>query len=75
MATVTFTETLPVNPAANYADRIGFALGNLFVSAIEAVESFKLRHETRIALEKCSDVQLEDIGLARCDIAGIVAKL
>ncbi|MEH6631149.1 MAG: DUF1127 domain-containing protein [Halopseudomonas aestusnigri] len=75
MATVTFTETLPVNPAANYADRIGFALGNFFVSAIEAVESFKLRQETRIALEKCSDAQLEDIGLARCDIAGIIAKI
>ncbi len=75
MATVTFTETLPVNPAANYADRIGFALGNLFVSAIEVVENYKLRKETRLALDNCTDAQLEDIGLTRRDIPGIVAKL
>ena len=75
MATVTFTETLPVNPTAHYAERIGFALGNFFVSAIEAIEGFKLRQETRFALESCSDATLEDIGLARCDISGIVAKL
>ncbi|WP_299373118.1 DUF1127 domain-containing protein [uncultured Kiloniella sp.] len=75
MATVTFTETLPVNPTATYAERIGFALGNLFVSAIDAIENYKLRRETLIALENCSDSTLEDIGLARCDISGIVSKI
>ncbi|MFD2206011.1 DUF1127 domain-containing protein [Kiloniella antarctica] len=75
MATVTFTETLPVNPAANYADRIGFALGNFFVSTIEAIEGYKLRRETRLALENCTEAQLQDIGLTRYDIPGIVAKL
>ena len=75
MATVTFTETLPVNLSATYAQRAGVVLGNLFVSTIEVIENYKLRKETRIALESCSDASLEDIGLVRYDIAGIVAKL
>ena len=75
MATVTFTETLPVNLSATYAQHAGVVLGNLFVSTIEAIETFKLRRQTRLALENCSDAILEDIGLVRHDIAGIVAKL
>ena len=75
MATVTFTETLPGYPSAIYGQRAGVVLGNLFVSTLEAIENYKLRRQTRIALENCSDAILKDIGLVRHDIAGIVAKL
>ncbi|WP_020591632.1 DUF1127 domain-containing protein [Kiloniella laminariae] len=75
MATVTFSETLPLNPTAGYAQRIGLSLGSLFISMIEAMEAYKLRRQTRIALYNCSDAVLEDIGLSRGDIEGIVSKL
>lgn len=53
----------------------GFAQGNIFTALVARYNEWKVRRETREALNALSERELEDIGLCRADIETVVSAL
>lgn len=53
----------------------GFANAGLFAGLVAQYNAWKVRRETRLALNELTERELEDIGLNRADIDTVVGAL
>lgn len=53
----------------------GYGLQDLFADLRNSYSAWKLRRETRIALNRLSERELEDIGMNRADIDTALSRI
>lgn len=63
------------NKMTSIALNDGFGLNDLLADIRSTYQNWKLRRETRIALNRLSERELEDIGMNRADIDTAVGRI